>query len=142
MLLDVDNINNMVQYFMILYKQRTLFEVRGVKINATLCQQFCSYSSKSSSTTPSHISTFVSTNDQQCRMWLYALCFSTIKACSYWNTETLAAIVEGANLMYRYESEFWCGILPGSINILGGNVNIVFYHHKIPRKIGHLLCFE
>ena len=70
-------------------------------------------------------------------MWVYALCFSTNKACSYWNTETLGTVAEG-----RWFS-FWEWILVWYFTRKhepGGDVNIVFTINT--NEMGYWLCFK
>ena len=59
---------------------------------------------------------------QECAVYIYSICFSTIISCSYWKNQTLSDIIEHAIEMYNDEtingksqpSENF----PGSIQIL------------------------
>ena len=59
----------------------------------------------------------------------YAICFSVLKACSYWNSDTLAAIVEhGCTFYNTIKCRTNCNELPQKLDIYGAciNANIVF----------------
>ena len=57
----------------------------------------------------------------------YAICFSVLKPCSYWNSDTLDAIVQFGNTFFiKTIKSQWSWALPENINILGANVNVSF----------------
>ena len=57
----------------------------------------------------------------------YAICFSVLKPCSYWNSDTLDAIVQFGNTFFiKTIKSQWSWALPENINILGANVNVNF----------------
>ena len=63
--------------------------------------------------------------------------FSSYKACSFWNSDTLDAIVESA--MLNYTIEYWISSseLPQNINIHGANTAVRFVFLS---KRGTLVC--
>ena len=67
---------------------------------------------------------------QCCAICYYSICFSTISACSYWNDQTLSAILEHADLHYQEGlndgKEFTCDYLPQGIDIYGADIEVVF----------------
>ena len=65
---------------------------------------------------------------KSCAISFYAFCFfSFYKACSFWNSDTLDAIVESA--MSNYTIEYWISSseLPQNINIHGANIAVKFF---------------
>ena len=94
-LLEVDSITNLVVYFKELYRAGAIFEVKGVKINEIMQNvgrnDLTPYDSSDSST----INEYCNYNNAQSNyVFLYAICFSTIKACNNWNDQTEIAIAE------------------------------------------------
>ena len=68
----------------------------------------------------------------------YAICFSVLKPCSYWNSATSDAIVERASAFFLETVEYQAksSQLPQNINIYGANINVNFHL----RSEGTLLC--
>ena len=65
---------------------------------------------------------------QECSVYIYAICFSTIKKCSYWTDQTQIAIVEQAvqsNDDFFYESQTLFPIFPEAIQICGLKIDIL-----------------
>ena len=65
-------------------------------------------------------------NKELCYIFLCFLFFSSYKACSLWNSDTLDAIVESA--MLNDTIEYWISSseLPQNINIHGANTAVKF----------------
>ena len=63
-------------------------------------------------------------------VYIYSICFSTIKACTYWDDSTLDAVVENAMLFHRkypnIGTEFTSEHLPKQLTIYGANIDIVY----------------
>ena len=137
-LLEVNSINNLVEYFQNLYQPDVLFELKGIKITVTQFTQVSNMDTCSNTSQSSHCS---SRSDNQtsnenfnsgqcCAMCYYCICFSTITACNYWNDLTLTAIAEHAMLHYQEAlkdgNEFICDYLPQIVDICGAAVDVVF----------------
>lgn len=68
---------------------------------------------------------------------LYAICFSVLKPCSYWNSDTSDAIVEYGSAFFFDTIKSQCSsVLPENINIYGVNINVNF----ISSSKGTLVC--
>ena len=97
-LLELNSINSLTEYFRNVYKPDVLFELKGIKITVA---QFTNCHTNNSDTNmcPSTSDKFNSA--KCCAICYYSICFSTISACSYWNDQTLSAIIEHADLHYQ-----------------------------------------
>ena len=126
-LLEVNSINSLTEYFRNAYKPNVLFELKGIKITVA---QITNQHTNDSDTNmcPSTSNKFNS--GKCCAICYYSICFSTISACSYWNDQILSAIIEHANLHYQEglndSKEFTCDYLPQIIDICGADVEVVF----------------
>ena len=103
-LLEVNTLNELINYFQGRYQNpNVLFELKGVHINEEQCDM-------------THFwSTVVSCppRSKSCRCWNYnhsysllstsfcSICFSMIKYCGYWNSQTLDRITNHANKCYK-----------------------------------------
>ena len=138
-LLEVNSINNLIEYFKNLHKSDVLFELKGVKITVA---QFTQITNIHTNTSESNLSSCSSACDErfhdnfnsseQCSviMCFYSICFSTITAYNYWNDLTLSAIAEHAKLSDQEalndRKEFTTDYMPHIINICGAAVDVVF----------------
>ena len=65
---------------------------------------------------------------KSCAIAFYAICFSVIKHCSYWNSDTSDAIVEHGNAFFieitKYQEK--SSQLPQNVSIYGANINVNF----------------
>ena len=138
-LLEVNSINNLLQYFQNLYKCDVLFELKGVKIAVaqftenTILHTNISQSTLTccSSTCHNHAVIDNLNSSIQCyAICFYSICFSVINPCSYWNDLALNAIAEHGDVFYQKTlnngQQFTCNKLPSTVNIYGANVDVVF----------------
>ena len=136
-LLEVNSINNLLQYFQNLYKCDVLFEV------LKLLSQFTENTILHTNIFQSTLTCCSSTCDKQfkffntmlCNMFLfylffYSICFFIIKPCSYRNDLALNDIAEHGDFFYQETlndgRQFTCNKLPSTANIFGANVDVVF----------------
>ena len=77
---------------------------------------------------------------KSCAISFYAFCFSVLKACSFWNSDTLDAIVESA--MLNDTIEYWISSseLPLNINIHGANIAVKFFVLYFKAKLKGNTC--
>ena len=67
----------------------------------------------------------------------YAICFSVFKSCSYWNSDTIDAIVECGSAFFINTIKCQCSsVLPQNINIFGANIDVKF----VTSSKGNLVC--
>ena len=144
-LLEFDSVGNLTEYFKFLYRLDVVYEIKGVKINY-VCNDLLqnvntdviSHPSTINSNTSLHCfpatvpqktasdnSTF---NTQSYYIFIYSICFSTIKRCNYWNYQTENAIVEHAiELFDETLSETKLSYdLPGCIQICDSTIQVVY----------------
>jgi hypothetical protein len=133
-LLEVNSVHNLAEYFKTCYSGDVLFELKGVKITVA---QFTSYLQENRSKLDQYLATYHATicnssvaSAESCAIYIYSICFSTIKACKYWNNSTLDAITESAILVYKkclnVGNEFTFNHLPQTLNVHEANVEIVY----------------
>ena len=69
---------------------------------------------------------------------LYAICFSVVKPCSYWKSDTLAALVEYGSAFSTeiIKNQTSSSDLPQNVNIHGANIKVNF----VSRNKGMLVC--
>ena len=121
----------MTEYFRNACKPDVLFEIKGIKITVAQFTWITNWDTNQSDT-----NMCPSTSDNKfnsgecCAICYYSICFSTISAYSYWNDQTLSAILEHADLHYQeglnHGNEFSCDYLPQGIDICGADVEVVF----------------
>ena len=120
-LLDIPSIDNLVQYFQGLYGTTDLYELKGLNIT------------KYDIATSNSVRDIISTTDQhKCfkkqsfAIGLYSICYSIILPCSYWNSNTLDAIIKkGSQLYDTIDNEnHSTAVELESVNIFGTNINV------------------
>ena len=142
-LLEFDSVRNLIEYFKFVYRPDVIYEIKGVKINhvcSDLLQNVntnvISHASTINSDTSLHCSTETvaqkTVNDnsifstQSYYIFIYSICFSTIKRCNYWNYQTENAIVEHAIELFHEtlsENQLLTD-LPESIQIYGSTFEV------------------
>ena len=153
-LLEFHSVRNLIGYFKFLYRPGVIYEIKGVKINyvsdnllqnvntnisdtSTISNDTSLHSSASTvaQETVNNNSIF---NTQSYYIFIYSICFSTIKRCNYWNYQTENGIVEHAIELF---SETHCESqlspdLPEFIQIYGSTIQVTYSsRHK-----GTLCC--
>ena len=133
-LLEVNSVHNLAEYFKTCYRGDVLFELKGVKITvAQFTSNIQNNTSKSNRSLPTCDATICNSSigsAESCAIYIYSICFSTIKACKYWNDSTLDAVTENAMLVYKKSlnvgNEFTCNHLPQTLNVHDANIEIVY----------------
>ena len=141
-LLEFDSVNNLIEYFKFLYSPDVIYEIKGVnKLSMQLSlENVITYETShgiSNSDASSHCSTHTVAqekvndnsifNTQRYYIYIYSICFSTIKHCSYWNYQTEDAIVEHA--IELLDETLNKSDLPESIRILSSAEVSVFFRN-------------
>ena len=124
-LLEVPSVNSLVQYIQSLYQISDIFEVKGIKIakvyiNIAENNSFCPCK-------------------QCCALALYSLCYSVIKPCSYWDSNTLAAIVNNGTKFYHdlgINRHLTINDLPKYVTICGVKVQVNLH----AKSTGVMIC--
>ena len=107
-LLEVNTLNELIDYFQGLYQNsNVLFELKGVHINEKQCDM-TDISDQQLSAVPlkaNHADAEITTIHIPllccCATSFYSICFSIIKYCGYWNSQTLDRITDHANKFYK-----------------------------------------
>ena len=71
-------------------------------------------------------------------IYIYSICFSTIKSCRYWDNSTRYAIVENGLLFYEslnIENNITREDFPQKLSILDAEVDMVYVHNKTTGRI-------
>ena len=145
-LIEIDSLVNLVQYFQNLYSNTSnTYEIKGINIIEV------------QSNSENNNAVYVENGDLGCNDQLveinrcsckeccatcisfYAICFSTLKSCSYWTTETVDSIIENGK---EFHQKYHCGQhmfisdLPDKLDIGTGHVKVV----SGARSQGYLSC--
>ena len=144
-LLEFDSIRNLIKYLTFVYRPGAMYEMKGVKINdvpSELLQNVninvTSHTNTHSSDTNVHNDCSITVaqekvnensffNTQSYYIFIYSICFSTIKRCNNWNYQTENVIVEHAIELFDEipnESQLSTD-LPKSIHICGSTTEEV-----------------
>ena len=142
-LIEIDSLVHLVQYFQNLYSHTSnTYEIKGVNI--------IEVQSNSENNNAVYVENGdLGCNDQLveinrsckecCAISFYAICFSTLKPCSYWTTETVDSIIENGK---EFHQKYHCGQhmfisdLPDKLDIGTGHVKVV----SGARSQGYLSC--
>jgi hypothetical protein len=107
-LLEAPNINNVILYFQSLYSENSQFELRGINIEEVQANGDQNLNNKirnsalSGNASEESESTDVSCLYKQCcAISLYSICYSVIKPCNYWDSNTVAAVVYFGTTLYN-----------------------------------------
>ena len=70
-----------------------------------------------------------------CALSFYSICFSVVKACTYWNSQTLEAIIDHGNEFYKEQFSCPDGNLclrkfPNKLQIYDATIDVVFTAQK------------
>ena len=88
-LLELSSMNSLVPYFQSLHNN-DIFELKGLKINKG--QNSTLFQSHACETRKFNVSCTVAT---------YSLCYSVMKSCSYWNSNTLSNVIQYGERLYE-----------------------------------------
>ena len=142
--LEFYSVDNLIEYLKLLYRPDVIYEIKGVKINY-LCSDMAENvdsdtnvisNASSNSQESSHRSTATVAqetvndnsifNTQSYYIFIYSICFSTIKCCNYWNYQTENAVVQHATELFneRLNETHLSTDLPESIRICDSTVQV------------------
>ena len=128
-LIEILSVSNLLEYFQTFYAgfPDITFELKGVHIFPTEeeSSQCCIEDNIIKEGSQSNICSC----KRCCAICLYSLCFSVIKSCRYWNSDTLNAVIEYGNAFYmklNVDKHLMLNDLPNKVNICGADVDVVF----------------
>ena len=141
-LLEVNTLNELINYFQGLYQNpNVLFELKGVHINEKQCDM-TDISDQQLSAVPfkaNHADAEITTIHIPllccCATSFYSICFSIIKYCGYWNSQTLGRITDHANKFYKEKLNgdthpLTINNFPRTLQIYDADINIAFNLEK------------
>ena len=115
MLLEVSSLNNLVHYFQSI-NNNDIFELKGV--NFSKVQNSTLFQSHACETRKFNVS---------CAVAVYSLCYSVIKSCSYWNSNTLSDVIQYGKRLYENSSlnkYLPLDNLPKTVDVCGTEVSL------------------
>jgi hypothetical protein len=134
-LLEVQTISELKGFFYTLYDNRNdvLFELKGVHIAETQTETTASCNERQG--TEQNMTSQTNVNiENTCNLpaviSFYCICFSIIKSCSYWNSQTLDAIIDHGNVFYREmlkaDKDLAIKDFPNRLQIYDADIHVVF----------------
>ena len=114
-LLEVSSLNSLVHYFQSIHND-DIFELKEVNINKV--QNSTLFQSHACETRKFNMS---------CAMTVYSLCYSVIKSCSYWNSNTLSDVIQYGKRLYENSSlnkYLPLDDLPKTVDVCGTEVSL------------------
>ena len=129
-LLELQNLNNLLSYVQEFYKSSNVqYELKGVQVSEIQYEtNDCSH--QLANTTTSNITALKCC----CAISFYCICFSLIKACGYWNSQTLDSIAEQGKIFYREklqaENRLTIDNFPSILQIYDADIHITFNLEK------------
>ncbi len=130
-LLEAPNINNVILYFQSLYSENSQFELRGINIEevqANVDQNLdnnITNSDLSCNTTQEYKSADISCFCRQCcAISLYSICYSVIKPCTYWDSNTVSAVVYFGTTLYNNTGIYMSSDIPRKVEICGTEMHV------------------
>jgi hypothetical protein len=155
-LLEAPNINNVILYFQSLYSENSQFELRGINIEEVQanCDQNLNNSIRNSALSGNASEESKSTDvsclcRQCCAISLYSICYSVIKPCNYWDSNTVAAVVYFGTTLYNNTGINTSCDIPQKVEICGTEIDvklqaniqgIVYDQTKSKLHIESLIC--
>ena len=131
-LIEIDSLDNLVQYFQNFHAQtnNTTYEVKGLTIHEMQIDNEnytagCSTDCRTIENEQDILFLF----KECCAISFYFICFSIIKSCIYWNSDTVESIVENGKLFYQeyfFGKQTFISDLPNKLNISTGDVGVVY----------------
>jgi hypothetical protein len=130
-LLEAPNINNVILYFQSLYSENSQFELRGINIEEVQANgdqnlnNNIRNSALSGNASEESESTDVSCLCKQCyAISLYSICYSAIKPCNYWDSNTVAAVVYFGTTLYNNTGINTSRDIPQKVEICGNEIHV------------------
>ena len=143
-LLHVQEINKLVEYFQSLYTIDAIFELKGLNISISETETVHDHNKPLSSDDQNVTCQTVAVNEhmtmktdanitllkKSCAICFYCICFSIIKPCSYWKSVTLEAVVEHGDIFYKesfdISNQSTINELPCSLKIYDADIAVKY----------------
>ena len=141
-LLEVNTLNELINYFQMVYQNpEVIFELKGVHIIEMVCENAEIPNYQETITHETRCNTDAGTINRNiplkccCAISFYCICFSIIKSCGYWNAQTLEAIIDHASMFYREKlypinPHLTINDFPSTLQIYDADISIAFNLEK------------
>ena len=141
-LLEVNTLNELINYFQMVYQNpEVIFELKGVHIIEMLCESAEIPNYQQTITHATSCNTDAGTINRKMPLeWcgaisFYCICFSIIKSCGYWNAQTLEAIIDHASMFYREKlypmnEHLTINDFPSTLQIYDADISVAFNLEK------------
>ena len=141
-LLEVNTLNELINYFQMVYQNpEVIFELKGVHIIEMLCESAEIPNYQQTITHATSCNTDAGTINRKMPLeWcgaisFYCICFSIIKSCGYWNAQTLEAIIDHASMFYREKlypmnQHLTINDFPSTLQIYDADISVAFNLEK------------
>ena len=119
-LLELSSIYELVEYFQGLYRNNDTYELKGVRISSNVDED-CSIL---------NVNDCLCSCKECCAVALYAMCYSIVKPCGYWNLRTLGAVVTNGIQLFNdmgISTHLMPVDLPRSVSVCGAEINVVVH---------------
>ena len=130
-LLEAHSISNLVNHFQSLCSENSQYELKGViiEVNSTKQKEYPTHYIKDTnlaSDSSPEIDNVCCQCRQCCAISLYSICFSLIKPCNIWDSNTVAAVVYFGTILYNNTGiNSWSSSdLPQQIEICGTEIEV------------------
>ena len=106
-LIEIDSLMNLVQYFQHIYAQTSdTYEVKGVNIIEMACNSRSTVRSlrvQNKNFRPNeHLyDVYLCPCQEGSAVSFYSICFSTLKSCNYWTSQTVDSIIKNERPLYH-----------------------------------------
>jgi hypothetical protein len=113
-LIELSSLDNLILYFKSIH-DNAIFEIKGVRVNEVTMPI---------ENTPTDSKKF----NLSCTVALYSICYSAMKSCSYWNSDTLNNIVKGGQRFcdhLSFNRYITTEDIPCTVDICGATVTCV-----------------
>ena len=116
-LLELPSLNSLIYYFQSIHNN-VIFEIKGAKIQNV---------QGASIQTANYLIRECTNFNLSCTVAIYSICYSIMKSCGYWNSNTLSNIVDGGKQLCKnlsLNSFITPGDLPKTIHVCGVEVSL------------------
>ena len=103
-LLEAATINHVILYFQSLYSENSQFELKGINIDKVQINGIQSINNISKNCELSNNVSLECSFRQCCAISLYSSCYSVVKSCNYWDSNTVAAVAHFGTSLYK---QYW-----------------------------------
>ena len=127
-MLELSSIYELEKYFQGLYRNNDTYELKGVRIDKFEINIISSNVDEDCSIL--NVNDCLCSCKECCAVALYAMCYSIVKPCGYWNLRTLGAVVTNGIQLFNdmgISTHLMPVDLPRSVSVCGAEINVVVH---------------